>query len=74
MDVEPGEFTIERALQDARLLKMFHYGDWGTLRLKPGVYRLSQPIVIRPEDDMINFLADGDVTITGGGVIYKAMY
>ena len=65
MDVEPGEFTIERALQDARLLKMFHYGDWGTLHLKPGVYRLSQPIVIRPEDESINIVADGDVTITG---------
>ena len=69
MDVEPGEFTIERALQDARILKMFHYGDWGTLRLKPGVYRLSQPIVIRPEDHMINFVADGDVTITGAVLI-----
>ena len=69
MEVEPGEFTIEQALQQARLLVMQHYGDWGVLQLKPGVYRLSQPIVVRPEDKYITLKANGDVTISGSVLI-----
>ena len=69
MEVEPGEFTIEQALQQARLLVMQHYGDWGVLQLKPGVYRLSQPIVVRPEDKYITLKATGDVTISGSVLI-----
>ena len=69
MEVEPGEFTIEQALQHARLLVMQHYGDWGVLQLKPGVYRLSQPIVVRPEDKYITLKANGDVTISGSVLI-----
>lgn len=69
MEVEPGEFTIEQALQQARLLVMQYYGDWGVLQLKPGVYRLSQPIVVRPEDKYITLKANGDVTISGSVLI-----
>ena len=65
MDVEPGAFTIEQALQNSRLLKKKHYGDYAILQLKPGVYRLTQPIILRPEDRYTTIVADGDVTITG---------
>lgn len=69
LDVEPGEFTIERALQQARLQKIHHQTDRSVLRLKPGIYRLSQPIIIRPEDEHTTIIADGDVTISGGVLI-----
>jgi hypothetical protein len=65
MDVEPGAFTIEQALQNSRLLKMKYYGDWPVLQLKAGVYRLTQPIILRPEDRFTRIVANGDVTITG---------
>ncbi len=69
LDVEPGEFTIERALQQARLQKIHHQTDRSVLHLKPGIYRLSQPIIIRPEDEHTTIIADGDVTISGGVLI-----
>lgn len=69
LDVEPGEFTIERALQQARLQKIHYQTDRSVLRLKPGIYRLSQPIIIRPEDEHTTIIADGDVTISGGVLI-----
>lgn len=69
LDVEPGEFTIERALQQARLQKIHHQTDHSVLHLKPGIYRLSQPIIIRPEDEHTTIIADGDVTISGGVLI-----
>ena len=65
VSVEPGEFTIEQALQESRLKKMHHQGERAVLQLKPGTYRLSQPIVIRPEDDYTHIVAMGDVTISG---------
>ena len=65
IDVEPGAFTIEQALQQARLTVAQWHGGWGILRLKPGVYRLSQPIVIRPEDESLSIVATGDVVISG---------
>ena len=34
--VEPGPFTIERALQEARLVKMRHMADNPILELQPG--------------------------------------
>lgn len=69
LDVEPGEFTIERALQQARLQKIHHQTDHSVLHLKPGIYRLSQPIIIRPEDEHTTIIADCDVTISGGVLI-----
>lgn len=71
LDVEPGEFTIERALQQARLQKIHHQTDRSVLHLKPGIYRLSQPIIIRPEDEHTTIIADGDVTISGGVLIKR---
>ncbi len=64
--VEPGPFTIERALQKARLVKMRHMADNPILELQPGTYRLTQPIIIRPEDKWLTMEAMGDVVITGG--------
>ena len=63
--VEPGPFTIERALQEARLVKMRHMADNPILELQPGTYRLTQPIIIRPEDKWLTMEAMGDVVITG---------
>ena len=64
--VEPGPFAIERALQEARLVKMRHMADNPILELQPGTYRLTQPIIIRPEDKWLTMEAMGDVVITGG--------
>ena len=64
--VEPGPFTIERALQEARLVKMRHMADNPILELQPGTYRLTQPIIIRPEDKWLTMEAMGNVVITGG--------
>lgn len=44
---------------------MKYYGDCPVLHLKAGVYRLTQPIILRPEDRFTRIIADGDVTITG---------
>ena len=65
LDVEPGAFTIEQALQTSRQWKMKYYGDCPVLHLKAGVYRLTQPIILRPEDRFTRIVADSDVTITG---------
>ena len=48
--VQPGEFTIEQALQQARLNRLQGGLDRPVLQLQPGTYRLSQPVVLRPED------------------------
>ena len=66
VSVSPGEYTIERALQDARLRRL-HGGEGAyVLRLQAGVYRLSQPIVIRPEDSGTRIVGGEGVTISGG--------
>lgn len=44
---------------------MRYYGDCPVLHLKAGVYRLTQPIILRPEDRFTRIIADSDVTITG---------
>ena len=66
IEVKPGEFTIERALQEAREIKRLHMGSDPILQLQPGTYRLTQPIIIRPEDKWLTMEAKGDVVITGG--------
>ena len=66
IEVKPGEFTIERALQEAREIKRLHMGSDPILQLQPGTYRLTQPIIIRPEDKWLILEAKGDVVITGG--------
>ncbi len=69
IDVEPGEFTIEQALQQARLMRLHGEGDNAILRLKSGTYRLSQPIVLRPEDSHTRIEAVGQVRVSGGVAI-----
>ena len=67
ISVSPGEFTIEKALQEARLRRL--HGEDGTpvLQLQPGTYRLSQPVILRPEDNGTRIVG-GDGVILSGGV------
>lgn len=67
LTVEPGEFTIEHALQQARLHRLHNPGVWRpVIELQAGTYRLSQPIVLRPEDRNLTIVAKGDVIVSGG--------
>ena len=67
--VQPGEYTIEQALQQARLERL--QGRQGTpiLELQPGTYRLSQPVILRPADSGTRIIAQGNVQLSGGVVI-----
>ena len=69
--VEPGEYTIEQALQKARLARLQGTAQDGSpvLKLQPGTYRLSQPVILRPEDSGTRIIAEGDVRLSGGVVI-----
>lgn len=71
MTVEPGEYTIEQALQQARLARLQGNVQDGfpVLKLQPGIYRLSQPIILRPEDNGTHIIAQGDVRLSGGVII-----
>ena len=73
---KPGTWTIERALQEARLDRLQadptaaytlqkQEGE-NVIHLAAGTYRLSQPIVVRPEDYNTRIVADGKVIISGG--------
>ncbi len=66
IEVKPGEFTLEKALQEVRLGRL--HGKWQSaiIKLEAGTYRLSQPIIIRPEDNHTTIVAKGDVVISGG--------
>ena len=66
--VEPGEFAIERALQEARLRRLHEGGDHVVIKLSPGTYRLTQPIILRPEDNGTTIVADGGKAVVTGGV------
>ena len=46
--VQPGEYTIEQALQAARLRRLQGEDIHPVLRLQAGTYRLTQPIILRP--------------------------
>ena len=65
IDVEPGPYAIEQALQQARLRRLHHEGDTAVLRLKAGTYRLLQPVVVRPEDTHTTLMAEGNVVLSG---------
>ncbi len=69
IDVNPGPFAIEHALQEARLRRLHEGGEKVVIRLQAGTYRLSQPIIIRPEDNGTTLTANGEVTVTGGVAI-----
>ena len=66
IEVQPGEFTIEQALQQARLARLHQEGDNPTLLLHAGTYRLSQPVVIRPEDSHTRIIAEEGTVLNGG--------
>jgi hypothetical protein len=72
VSVSPGEFTIEKALQEARLHRLQGSGVQTTdpattiLQLQAGTYRLSQPIVIRPEDSGTRIVGGEGVILSGG--------
>ena len=66
ISVAPGPFTIEQALQQARLARLHGEAGTATLLLQEGVYALCQPIVIRPEDSGIRMVAQGNVVLSGG--------
>ncbi len=62
----PGAFTIEKALQEIRLDRIHKGVTDAVLHLQAGTYRLTQPIIIRPEDNGLRIVADGKVVISGG--------
>ena len=73
---KPGTWTIERALQEARLDRLqadpaaaytlSRQEGENVIHLAAGTYRLSQPVVVRPEDYNTRIVADGQVVISGG--------
>jgi len=64
--VKPGTYSIEKALQEARVARVNESIDDITLHLQPGDYRINQSIIVRPEDSGTKIVADGKVTIHGG--------
>lgn len=64
--VSPGAFTIEKALQEIRMDRLHKGVTDATLHLQAGTYRLTQPVIIRPEDNGTRLVADGEVIISGG--------
>ena len=66
LEVEPGAFTIEQALQQARMFRAQNHGGYAVIKLKAGTYRLAQPVILRPEDSETIIEAAGDVVVSGG--------
>ena len=66
IDVKPGEFTIEQALQKARLMRLQGQKINPVIKLQSGTYRLLQPIIIRPEDNHTRIIGEGKAVISGG--------
>ncbi len=66
IDVEPGPFTIEKALQEARLRRLHGEDIRPVIRLHAGVYRLVQPIILRAEDRHVTITGDDGAVISGG--------
>ena len=64
--VQPGVFTIEQALQQARLSRLQGENSYPTLMLTTGIYRLSQPVILRPEDSHTRIIAEAGVVLDGG--------
>ncbi|MCD8202797.1 MAG: right-handed parallel beta-helix repeat-containing protein [Prevotella sp.] len=64
--VEPGAYSIEQALQQAREEKRLNNASDITIHLSEGSYRLYQPIVVRPEDNGTRIVADGKAVVSGG--------
>lgn len=66
LTVKPGEYAIEKALQQAREERRLNNAKDICIRLTEGTYRLNQPVIIRPEDNGTRIVAEGSVTISGG--------
>ncbi|MFA4045498.1 right-handed parallel beta-helix repeat-containing protein [Prevotella sp. PCHR] len=64
--VKPGEYAIEKALQQAREERRLNNAKDICIKLTEGTYRLNQPVIIRPEDNGTRIVAEGNVTISGG--------
>ncbi len=64
--VEPGTFSLEKALHQARALKISGEATVVTLRLQPGTYNLNKTIILRPEDSHTHFEGADSVFISGG--------
>lgn len=64
--VEPGDYAIEKALQQAREERRLNQETEICIRLQEGTYRLYQPIVVRPEDNGTRIVTDGRAVISGG--------
>ena len=64
--VTPGDYSIEKALQQAREERRLNDADSVIIRLQEGTYRLCQPVVVRPEDNGTRFVADGKAVVSGG--------
>ncbi|MCD8296144.1 MAG: right-handed parallel beta-helix repeat-containing protein [Prevotella sp.] len=63
--VKPGDYAIEKALQQAREEKRLNNASDITIHLAEGTYRLYQPIIVRPEDSGIRLLAHGKAVVSG---------
>lgn len=66
LTVKPGEYAIEKALQQAREERRLNNAKDICIRLTEGTYRLNQSVIIRPEDNGTRIVAEGNVTISGG--------
>ena len=66
IDIVPGPYSIEDALHQAREVRRLQGAVDVDIHLAAGTYLLYQPIRVRPEDSHTRFIADGEVTISGG--------
>ncbi len=66
IEVEAGAFTIEKALQEARQRRLHGEDFRPVLHLQAGVYRLSQPIILRPEDHHTTLIGEPGTVLSGG--------
>lgn len=64
--VHPGEYAIESALHQAREMRRLQGVTDVDIHLSEGTYRLSQSLIVRPEDNHTHFIADGNAIISGG--------
>ena len=61
--------TVAEALREAREMRRLdslHSINSVTIRLRPGTYRLNEPLFIRQEDSGITFMGDDGACLSGG--------
>lgn len=59
-------FAIEAVLQQSRMDKIHGDSTPVTIRLQAGIYRLLQPVIIRPEDSGTKIIGEDGAVISGG--------